>query len=67
MEARRYDILEQDGGWTLTDGRGLPRVFLSSSEALSVARSEASLQTEPVEIHLWRNGVSVRIYPAFGA
>lgn len=62
METLRYDIVERDGGWLITDGHGQPRVFLTLSEALSVARMDASSRAGPSEIHLWRDGVPSQIH-----
>ena len=63
MDKVRYDIVERPGGWLLTDNRQPPRAFLSSFEAIGVAKAEARARPEPSEIHIWRDGVSVMLYP----
>lgn len=63
MARLRYDIIERNGGWLLIDSRGPPRAFLSSAEALTAAKSEVTQQTEPAEIHQWRNQVPTQVYP----
>ena len=64
MDTMRYDIIEHHGGWFLTNGRGPPRPFLTASEAEAVAKAEALARTDPTEIHLWRNGEWVKVWPA---
>ena len=60
----RYNIVEHNGGWLVSDGEGPPRAFLSASEAERVARMDALARTEPTEIHLWRNREWLVIKPA---
>jgi hypothetical protein len=63
MDTLRYDILDYKGGWLLTDGRGPPRAFLTSTQALDVAGADARARAGPTEINLWQNGELVRVYP----
>lgn len=63
MDALRFDIVELPSGWLLTDGRRPPQAFLSSAEALAVAKAEAAAAADRTEIHLWKNGTPTRIYP----
>lgn len=65
MSAERLDIVERPGGWLLSDMRGKPRYYLSSSEALAVAVEQARrtiTQGTAVEVHLWRNGQDTEVF-----
>lgn len=61
----RFDVLEVEGGWGLTDSHGPLRLFSSARAALDWARMMADAkvsQHERVEIYTWSNGREHKVF-----
>ena len=65
MTSWRFDILEIDGGWGVTDSHGPLRMFTSIGAAMDEAKAMAEGKVAlnaPVEIYTWSNGREHKIF-----
>ena len=61
----RFDILEINGGWGVTDSHGPLRLFSTISAAMDDAKAMAEAKVAPdarVEIYSWSNGREHKIF-----
>ena len=61
----RFDVLEIEGGWGLTDSHGPLRLFVSAQAALDWAKIMAAAKSgskDRVEIYTWSNGREQKVF-----
>ena len=62
MGTRRFDVLQVDGRWLLTDSGARMRWFLSSQAALAEGTCWARARELPTIVYLWQGGEASEVY-----